>query len=318
MGAAFVFSRNQGGEDNWGERVELSPNDRSAGDEFGKSVAIYDDTIVVGAPNLNGNAGAAFVFSRNQGGADQWGQVVKLTASDSNMGDQFGRAVTIHGDVIIVGAPDKDTRVPFIHNTGAAYIFTRNQGGADNWGQVTILTAPDPVAGDWFGLCARTDGSILAISKPNDDTTADEAGSVYLFERNRGGVDNWGYYKKILASDGGVNDRFGWSLALGKDTLVVGAINNDLNGVDAGAAFVFERNAGGLENWGEVTRLDPDHPYNLANLGWAVDIQENFILVGAPNATNGLNQSGAAYLFARNQGGADHWGQLNWIAPPGC
>ncbi len=89
VGAAYVFGRNQGGMNNWGEVAKLTASDAQAGDQFGNSVAISGDTALV--TRLTGG-GAAYVFDRNQGGINNWGEVKKLTASDAQAGDQFGRS----------------------------------------------------------------------------------------------------------------------------------------------------------------------------------------------------------------------------------
>src|SRR5207253_2576706 len=115
-GAAYVYSRNQGGVDNWGEVKKLTASDGASPDQFGISVAISGDTIVVGAYNKNSSTGAAYVYSRNQGGVDNWGEVKKLTASDAHGFDEFGVSVAISGDTIVVGAPNKNSV------TGAAYV----------------------------------------------------------------------------------------------------------------------------------------------------------------------------------------------------
>ena len=103
-GAAYIFERNQGGAENWGQVQKLTASDAAVNDQFGRSVAIDVDTVVVGAWLKNSNAGAAYIFERNQGGAENWGQVKKLTASDAAAGDDFGSSVSINADTVVVGA----------------------------------------------------------------------------------------------------------------------------------------------------------------------------------------------------------------------
>jgi hypothetical protein len=131
---------------------EAAPNDR-----FGYSVAINGDTVVVGAYSKNSSTGAAYIFERNQGGAENWGQAQKLTANDAAVNDQFGWSVAIDVDTVVVGAWFKNS------NTGAAYIFERNQGGAQNWGQVQKLTASDAAGGDDFGSSVAINAETVVI-----------------------------------------------------------------------------------------------------------------------------------------------------------
>src|SRR4029077_16135085 len=153
----YIFERNQGGADNWGQVKEVTASDATASDQFGFSVGINVDTVVIGAENKNLGTGVAYIFERNQGGADNWGQVKELTASDAVVSDQFGFAVGINVDTVVIGAENKNL------GTGAAYIFARNQGGAENWGQVTELTASDAAQFDHFGISVGIGGDSAVI-----------------------------------------------------------------------------------------------------------------------------------------------------------
>ncbi len=107
------------------EVKKLLASDAQAGDEFGRSVAVRGDTAVVGAyfEDAGGaDAGAAYVFGRDQSGADNWGEVKKLTASDAQSGDRFGISVAMSGDTAVVGAAYEDAGGS---DAGAAYVFQR-------------------------------------------------------------------------------------------------------------------------------------------------------------------------------------------------
>ena len=87
---------------------KLTASDKAESDFFGVSVSMAGDVALVGAPwadldDLN-NAGAAYVYERNAGGTNAWGEVAKLTASDKTADDYFGRSVSVAGDVALVGA----------------------------------------------------------------------------------------------------------------------------------------------------------------------------------------------------------------------
>jgi len=153
-------------------QATLTAADGSAYDLFGYSVAISGDTVIVGAVyhDVAGNEdrGAAYIFGRNQGGADQWGQVARLTAADGSAYDEFGWSVAISGDTALVGAPSGD--VGSNTNQGSAYVFGRNQDGTDHWGQVARLTAADASAYDllaapWPSAATRPwSGRVLMMS----------------------------------------------------------------------------------------------------------------------------------------------------------
>jgi PKD repeat protein len=232
-----VFARNQGGDDNWGEVKKLTASDGAAYDNFGVSVAIAGDTLVVGAflDDDNGyRSGSAYVFARNRGGTNNWGEVKKLIASDGAAGDWFGFSVAMAGDTVVVGAYFDDDNGD---DSGSAYVFARDQGGTDNWGEVKKLIASDGAAGDWFSSYAvAIAGDTIIVGAYGDD---EQTGSAYVFARNWGGADNWGEVEKLIASDAAPGDRFGYSIAIAGDAVVVGAIFDDDKGYNSGSAYVY-------------------------------------------------------------------------------
>ena len=117
--AVYLFQRDEGGPGNWAEVTKLIATDAQADHEFGTSVAISRDTVLVGASQKFYVAGAAYVFQRNEGGANNWGQVSRLTASDAQAGDGPVR-VAISGGTVVIGAHGEDAGGNF---AGAAYIF---------------------------------------------------------------------------------------------------------------------------------------------------------------------------------------------------
>jgi len=243
-GSAYIFYRDQGGADMWGQVKKLTAGDGASFDYFGCSVSISGDTAIVGADGDNSASGSAYIFYRDQGGADNWGQVKKLTAGDGEEEDYFGGSVSISGDKVIVGAFGDDDNG---HDSGSAYIFFRDQGGADNWGQVKNLVAGDWAADDWFGYSVSISGNTAIVGVPYDDENGDYSGSAYIFSRDQGEADNWGEVKKLTASDGAGGDNFGRSVSISEDTAIVGAHWDDDNGDDSGSAYIFSVPAFGDE-----------------------------------------------------------------------
>ena len=328
-GAAYVFQRDQGGVGAWGEVKRLTASDAQTGDSFGGSVAISGDTAVVGAifgdPGV-GFAGAAYVFQRDEGGADNWGQVKKLTASDAQDGDRFGISVAVSGDTTVVGAYLEDAgSLDSFFDAGAAYVFQRNEGGADNWGEAKKLTASDAQFNDEFGISVAVSGDTAVVGAFAEDAGGSFAGAAYVFQRDEGGSGNWGEVRKLTASDGG--GEFGWSVAVSADTIAVGARSEDAGGAGAGAAYVFQRNEGGSGNWGEVTKLTASDAEAGDFFGISVAVSGDTAVVGAwgedatvplpaptptpmPTPTPPDTLTGAAYVFGRDQGGAGNWGEV--------
>jgi uncharacterized repeat protein (TIGR01451 family) len=290
-GSAYVFERNRGGLNNWGEVKRLIGSDTDYGDEFGFSVAISGDAAIVGARlNKQEDFGSAYIFERHHGGADNWGEVKRLEASDKGTAEEFGFSVAISGDAVVVGARLDERFV----SAGSAYIFERNDGGANNWGETRKLTASDGQAGDQFGYDVALGGDTAIIGAPFDDDNGNQSGSAYIFERNQGGANNWGEARKLAAGDATFDHIFGVSVAISGDRVVVGA-NGETSAT--GAAYVFERNQGGTDNWGETNKLVASDREQGEQFGVSVAVSGDTAIVGAVfDDDNGLH-SGSAYVF---------------------
>jgi hypothetical protein len=232
QGSACIFERNQGGTDNWGEVRKLTASDGADGDNFGGSVAIYEDTVIIGAPldrvGSNIFQGSAYIFKRNQGGAGAWGEVRRLTASDGAEADLFGISVAIYADTAIVGAYVDDVGSNL--DQGSAYIFDQNQGGADNWGQITHLIASDGATGDSFGVSVAIYEDTAIVGAFGSVFLSAAPGSARIFERNQGGANNWGEVQKLVSPEAVDFDQFGIDVAISAGTVIVG---------EPGAAYIY-------------------------------------------------------------------------------
>ena len=241
--------------------IRLTASDAGGGIYFGHSVSVSGDVVIVGAPRSDGacpdrvhcNSGSAYIFQRNEGGPDNWGEVTELTAGDAASGDSFGGSVSISGNTTIVGAIRDDDACPSDRNcnSGAAYIFRRNEGDPDNWHEVAKLVAGDRRAWDTFGYSVSISGDIVVIGARTDSYAGSDTGSAYVFQRDEGGSDNWGEVAELTADDAAASDLFGFSVSISGDTALIGALSAD-NGRWTGSAYVFQRDEGGPDNWGQV------------------------------------------------------------------
>ncbi len=167
------------------EDVKLTASDAAAGDEFGRSVSISGDTIIVGANSNDGaghDSGAAYVFTKS---GTTWTEQAKLTASDAAAGDFFGYSVSISGDMAIVGAPSYEvprTGLQTVSFSGA-YVFTRDT--ADNWMESAKLFPSDFIEGDFFGTSVSVSGNKAMVGRGSGisgDTFGLGIRSAYVFE----------------------------------------------------------------------------------------------------------------------------------------
>lgn len=290
VGRAHVFVRDG---TNWQEQARLGADDGAADDRFGYSVALHEDTALVGAyhndPPAGTQAGAAYVFSRT---GTNWNQQMKLASDDLMAGDRFGRSVAVDGDTALVGAYYCDTAGGA--NAGAVYVFARAGG---SWDQEAKLVASDGAAGDYFGVSVSLDGSTALVGSYLADGAGASTGAAYVFARVSG---NWSQRAKLVASDGTGGDYFGFSLELDADTALVGAYNDN---VAAGSAYVFVRSG---ETWSQQAKLTADSPSYDGHFGYSVALAGNTALVGA----GGQN---TAYMFSRI---GTNWYQEPNLQPP--
>jgi hypothetical protein len=315
-GAAYIFERDPNGTGVWAEVVKVVAADSAGGDHFSNTLALDGDTLVVGSllhDAVHDDMGTAYVFQRDQGGLKNWGQVKKLLPADGAAADHFGNAVAISGDVIAVGSWWNDANGS---SSGAVYLFGRHQGGSDNWGQIAKITPMDGAASDLFGASVGLDGDVLAVGAAGDDDAAFNSGSVYIFYQNMGGPDNWGMVQKLSADDGAMLDNFGRYLSINGYTLVASSPYDDDAGDSSGSAYVFQRNVGGADNWGQVKKLTASDAAAGDEFGISVAVNGGTIAVGARYDDLSGDHGGSVYLFNRNQGGNDYWGEAETIVSP--
>ena len=235
-GAAYIF-RFDGFD--WIQQAKLLACDGVELATFGNGVAISDDgnTALIGAPGKDTTgytAGSVYVFTFD---GQQWNQQQKLVASDASHGDHFGHHVAISGETAVIGAYGDDNAEPndVYCNSGSAYVF-----GFDgtSWIEQAKLWLPEGGCHDQFGWAVDISGDTIVVGAPDGHwETADGPGSAYVYSFN--GL-QWEPKFRLTCSDAAYGDHFGWSVAAAGRTVLVGASWDDMNGLDSGAAYIFE------------------------------------------------------------------------------
>ena len=195
-------------------------------------------------------------------------ELAHLTASDWVYGENFGGAISLSGDRLLVGASNDDNETVPAPNQGAAYLFARDQGGDGAWGQVIKLTAADGQANDQFGNSVSLSGDTALVGASYADVGSwPDQGAAYLFERNQGGTDAWGQSAKLAYPGIGEGKWFGSSTNLSAsggagDLAFVGAPRASIGlPANLGAVFIFQRDLGGSNAWGLLKTLyDTENP----------------------------------------------------------
>jgi len=351
VGNAYIFERVVG---IWTQTADLQAP-AVQGANFGWSVAVAGDHVVVGAPferSTFTNGGAVHVFNRSD---DGWGLARSIKGSNTGGGDEFGASVAISGNTLVVGAAGEDSPSigvngeeiddVFFAQSGAVYVF---EGSGAAWSQTTYVKASNTGHSDRFGHSVAIDGDILAVSAPfedspatgvnspeqGDDPLSTHSGAVYVFERSDGGT--WSQTAYVKASNAGGSDLFGGiggpfrsfgknavaSIALSGNALLVGASAEDsaATGIDcddsndndnagqSGAAYLFELIG---DAWVQTLYIKASNTGDRGNrFGGSVALDGSLGVVGAfseNSAASGVggdqsdssagNNSGAAYVF---------------------
>ncbi|EJK48938.1 hypothetical protein THAOC_32225 [Thalassiosira oceanica] len=306
-GSAHVFVRS--GEE-WEHQAKLLAPDGAAIDYFGRSVSIYEDTIVVGALGTvvvgawkdddNGElSGSAHVFVRS---GERWTHEAKLLAPDGAVGDWFGDSVAIHGDIIVAGAwGDNDIG----RNSGSANVFARS---GEEWKHQAKLLAPNGAAYDYFGRSVAIYDEVIVVGAYGDDDNGDRGGSAHVFVRSG---EEWRHQAKLLAPDGALRDKFGESVAIYGDEIVVGAKGDDLNhfllGSNIGSAHVYVQSG---EEWTHQAKLLAPDGAAGDYFGNSVAIYKDTIVVSSPFDDDNKE---SAHVFVRS---GDEWIHQTKLLPP--
>ena len=282
-GIAFIYYKDDG---TWVQQATLNAPDTLDDYRFGFSVSIAGDCAFVGAPGQEANTdynGYVYVFERS---GTTWTQVQRLEASDGEVGDLFGSAVSICGDYAAVSAPKEDEGG---FNAGAVYVFERS---GSTWTQVAKLIASDADVFDQIGyITIAISGDYILVGAIGDDDFGDHSGSAYVFYRDGG---TWTQQAKLTASDADAGDYFGYSVALSGSYTIIGAPYNDEACTNAGAAYVFSRSG---TSWTEKQKILSPIAGEGDLFGW-VSIEGDYAVVGASRMDS--SGDGYAYLYLRS------------------
>jgi len=286
QGAAYVFRRDsESGQ--WAEQAKLTAFDGAGGDEFGRSVAIDGDLIVVGSDlvSVDGqdSRGALYVH-RWSDLAGMWIQEAKLTAPDGIAHDQFASGVSISGDIIAAGSPGSDAA---FQDQGAVYVFQFNPSFGQ-WFWQDKLLAPDAGQSDDLGGFARGTmirGDIIVAGAQDNNQDDNQIGAAYVFRRQVIDAQQivWNFEAKLTPPDGQAGDQFGFSVSHTGGSALIGAPFADDGAVlDRGAGYFFTRSPGGVWTFRQKLVAAGDAPFEGG--GRNVALSGTAALLGRPFA----------------------------------
>ncbi len=333
-GAVHVYERGPGG---WALQQRLSPVALAAGDEFGISVALDGDVLVVGARSddtQGSETGAAYVFVRGAGG---WQQRLKLLASDATSSTRpfFGESVAISGDTIVIGANMVDhTCSPPGHECGQAYVFVAPPGGwaaaPDPLPEVRRLRSSSPLPDNaQLGGTVAIKNDVIVVGAIHDTSQASpNTGVAYVYVRPAGGWASGGpaplgettrLEPCLTNAPAQIDDLFGLGVSVDQGVIAVGAYRGQGASPsiqDTGAVYVFREPVGG---WPPMTTmiacptLVPDSLRAFDGFGHRLEVDGNRLIAAASlHELPGATQAGQVYVYDYD-GLTMTWDESRWL-----
>ncbi len=269
-GAAYVFERGGSGWDY--AQTLTAPGGGTAGDIFGISLAIQEDTAFVGANGVDTGRGAVYVFEKTSG---TWTyQQTLTTPGGADTWESFGTSVVFDGERALIGAPGVD------NGRGAAYFFVTD---GSTWSHERTIVAPQGQPNDSFGGDVALDGDTALVGAYR---TNGVRGAAHIFERDGS---SWSHGQTLLPVGGAQFDEFGLRVALDVPTALIAAPDY---GSGEGAVYSFARVGSSWQFMQLIQHADPEQDDNL---GWPVEIEGGLALIGASGRD--ATDKGAAYVF---------------------
>ena len=288
-GSSYVFVRDQG---TWSLQQQLDNPNPGSGDRFGSAVALAEDTLLVGAiyddnPNGTGSEGSAVVFART---GTVWSVERYLYPQANEFRAQFGEAVAIDGDTIVVGAESAATTTG--DDAGSVAVFVRSD--PDPWVLQQRITLEGIARNFHFGTAIGTFGDTTAVGSAEHTAGGLRAGAVHVFVESNG---VWNLEQRLEHQSPDAFDYFGASVAIENDTLAIGVPEEDVGiAFEQGSVNVYARNAG-VWNFQEALQAPDGGPTDL--FGHALALSGSRLLVGAYSGNaSGVLDAGAAYVYS--------------------
>ena len=253
-------------------------------------------TLTVTSENAENISVTALIIQHKFGEVHE--EKISIGAADDNM----GKSVQINGDIVISGSSKDDERGS---NAGAAHIFRKTVNG---WKQETRLLASDGEKYDYFGCAVDISGNLAIVGAYGDDDNGSKSGSAYLYRYNG---TSWIEEKKIIASDGKVNDYFGLTVAASGSYVIIGANEDDDMGNNSGSAYIFVHDSD-TGQWTQQTKLLASDGEATDNFACSVDITGDYAIIGADRDDDHGSSSGSVYIFKRD---GNQWSQQMKFIP---
>jgi hypothetical protein len=271
----------------WSELSKLMPGHPYTFN-FGSSVAIAGDTVVVDAQN--GDT-VAYVFVKTSAG---WGTLPVAGLSVPPSSRVGVLPVAIDGDTVVIGNASGGAGYP-----SYAFVYVKPAGGWKDMLPTAVLTPSDTIDG-CFGTSVAVSGDTIAVGDVGGCFSGTALGSAYIFVKPAGGWVDGTQTAKLTASDALTTDFFGESVSISGGTVAVGAPQFQ---TEPGKAYVFVQPASGWADTTQTAELSASDAQPEFEVGFSVSVSGDNILAGAPSIYNLNYPPGNAYLFTKPPGG---------------
>lgn len=248
-------------------KSKLTASDGEVGDKFGSSVGISGDIVVVGAYGDDDSSGSVYIFHTN-------GTLIeKIYAPGVSTDRKFGWSIAISDAHIVIGARSDSVE------SGSVYIYTINGDFSSK------IVAPDASTGDRFGADVDISNNTIIVGSYWDDDAGSKSGSAYLFSTNNT------FIRKITDPNASQGNRFGNSVAISENAIIIGSMTDDYNNFDAaGSVFIYDVNGLFVSQIGAPDADEEDY------FGWSVAIAGDTVLVGSSYDDDVGEDSGSVYV----------------------
>ncbi len=304
LGKVYIYVND--GSGNWSEQTILTASDGFSGDNFGSSVAIEGNYLVVGARSqLNSSdvdTGAAYLFEYN--GAGTWTEVAIFHPSDGISDDRFGESIAIEGNLILVGTRNGSVG-------GCAYVYENDGTGTFTYSETKLEPqVQSNYSGARFGYNVKIENGKAYVSGAQDYSSVGRAsaGSVQIWEQANDGT--WSRTHRLRGTE--TSEYFGSGLDVEGDYLAIGAYNFEVSSTpeaDQGRVYVYKADGNGdyLESNRVMIQNDDKDSYNDQRFGSNVVLDGDYLYVSSFG--NGSTNTDAVYIFKND--GTNNWTQIS-------
>ena len=300
-GKAYIFRKTG---NSWAYVQDITPTASNLGvgcyQQYGKAVAMYDNYLVVGAPDADvsgfAKAGAVFVYKLS---GTTWTYLQKIVASNAADQEHFGSSLSLYGNYLAVGAQGSQY-ISYPSAIGRTYVFTKSSG---SFSQVQVINNPTNNYDDQFGVSVSIDSTSLAVGSAACTVGANAGqGKVYMY-KNTGST--YTFTNEIINSAGNSSDNFGYCVSINGNDLAIGCPNYDNGGLNnSGAVYTTVKDGSGNFTNAALSIIISSEEASERYFGYSVSVYQKKLLIGAPGGVNNSANGyfGASHLYTKPSG----------------